>query len=261
MRSLVGITKEGSSCALLPPLPAASAAAPGPVCAGIGSGRMEAGATGAVAAAGGIMVQRWLTASSSQSLSSAAQAAACIEEVPLPGSQEARLAVLYSCCATAPQASLLKVAAELALFSRRAGLADRGLCLQEISSVSVVSCAGPAEGRWRGGNRPDLPAAWLGSLLLMSAVAAVSSLGAGNSKGAVLRLMPHSLSTGAELNAGVAADGVAAEGMRLSGTSGTAASLLLMGVISMGDLMVLVVGDTAAPAQNHKLKYWLWGHR
>jgi hypothetical protein len=88
----------------------------------------------------------------------------------------------------------------------------------------------------------------------MSAVAAVSSLGAANSKGAVLRLMPHSLSTGAELKAGMAAEGVPAEGMRLSGIGAgiTAASLLLMGAISMGDVMVLVGGDIAAPACQHR---------
>jgi hypothetical protein len=87
----------------------------------------------------------------------------------------------------------------------------------------------------------------------MSAVAAVSSLGAGNSKGAVLRLMPQSLSTGAELKASVAADGVAAGGMRLSETGAgiIAASLLLMGAMTKGDLMVLVGGDTA-PACQHR---------
>jgi hypothetical protein len=169
----------------------------------------EAAAAAGAAAAGGSRLQRWLTASSSQSLSSA-HAVACMEEVPLPGSQDAKLAVL--CCGwpaeAFPPAPLLKVAAEAGRMGVRAGMAGKGLCLQETSSGSVVlrvqGCAEDRGAGMHGGEKPTAAAAavaaapWLGTLLVNSP--AVSSLGAGNSKGSVLRLMPHSLSTGAAVD-------------------------------------------------------------
>jgi hypothetical protein len=89
------------------------------------------------AGAGGRMVQRWLTASSSQSLSSAAQPAACMEELPLPGSHEARLAVLYSTGCT-PHAPLLKVAAEAVRLGCCAGCMGLSLLDRISSSGSAV---------------------------------------------------------------------------------------------------------------------------
>lgn len=139
---------------------------------------------------------------------------------------------------------LLKVAAELVLLARRAACAGSGLCLQEISSGSAVlrvwGCAGVADEGMLRRNRPAAAVPCLGGLLLMSAGAPVSSLGAGNAKGAVLRLT-HSLSTGAELRTGVVAD-AGAEAMRLIGTGCMAVRLLLMG--SMGDLALLPGGET-----------------
>lgn len=73
-------------------LPAGQGAVHVSACAEVMSVKVGANA----GTAGGAMVQRWLTASSSQSLSSAVHAAACMEDTPFPGSQEARLAVLYS---------------------------------------------------------------------------------------------------------------------------------------------------------------------
>lgn len=118
----------------------------GVVSVGVMLGWKAAGAPGAAAGS-------WLTASSSQSLSSAQAAAA------LPGSQEARLAVLYSGCPTDPTRPLLKVATEATLLlGRRAA----GLCLPVISSGSAAvllgkACwgrAGPAGDSMRCRNRP-----------------------------------------------------------------------------------------------------------
>lgn len=118
----------------------------GVVSVGLILGWKAAGAAGAAAGS-------WLTASSSQSLSSAQAAAA------LPGSQEARLAVLYSGCPTDPTLPLLKVATEAALLlGRRAA----GLCLPVISSGSAAVLlgkvcwgrAGPAGDSMRCRNRP-----------------------------------------------------------------------------------------------------------
>lgn len=177
----------------------------------------------------------WLTASSSQSLSSAQAAAA------LHGSQEARLAVLYSSCPTDPIRPLLKVATEAALLlGRRAA----GLRLPVISSGSAAvllgkvcwGCAGPAGDSMRCRNRPPAAVPWLRGLLLMSAGPDVSSLGAGKAKGAVLRLMPHSLSTG------VAAEGPGTEGLlRLNsageGSAGAGPRRPPVGSISKGDFI------------------------